>query len=58
VATASSSNTWSTEVATHEFGHSFGELGDEYFAPGSFWPGGEPAQPNVSAQVTTVRVVS
>ena len=35
------------EVVAHEFGHSFGLLGDEYDYGGSGpWPGGDPGYPN------------
>lgn len=47
-------NRWSTYVMVHEFGHSFGGLGDEYFsstvAYQDFYPEGtEPWEPNLTA---------
>jgi hypothetical protein len=48
LSTVSSNNTWTNEVATHEFGHSFANLADEYFTPGTTWSGGEPSDWNVS----------
>ncbi len=35
-------------VALHEFGHSFGNLADEYYTSGTTYGGGEPWQANVS----------
>ena len=47
-------NEWSENVFTHEFGHSFGGLADEYYssqvAYNDFYPKGvEPTEPNITA---------
>jgi IgA Peptidase M64 len=45
------------EVAIHEMGHSAFHLADEYDYGGpTRWPGGEPAEPNVSAEADPARV--
>ena len=42
-------NEWRIELGLHEFGHSFVNLGDEYFDPnGVVYTGDEPAQANLS----------
>lgn len=53
-ATAISDNRWTDYVFLHEFGHSFGGLGDEYYTSSTsyqdFNPSGvEPSDPNVTA---------
>jgi hypothetical protein len=50
-------NEYSEYVLIHEFGHSFGALGDEYYSPGAtsyddslfYPPGVEPWEPNITA---------
>jgi hypothetical protein len=47
-------NPWAGYLLLHEFGHSFGGLGDEYYASGVAYtdlhpPGHEPPQPNLTA---------
>jgi hypothetical protein len=44
-------NTFATEVALHELGHSFSGLADEYFSPGTY-TGPEINQPNVTIDPT------
>ncbi|MEL7497782.1 MAG: M64 family metallopeptidase [Planctomycetota bacterium] len=41
-------NSSAYEVATHEIGHSFANLADEYFSVGQDWTGGEFSQWNVT----------
>jgi hypothetical protein len=53
-ATAVSDNRWADYVFLHEFGHSFGGLGDEYYTSSTSYqnfnpPGVEPSDPNVTA---------
>jgi hypothetical protein len=53
-ACSAADNRWSEYVFVHEFGHSFGGLGDEYYtsdvAYSDFYPQGvEPWEPNVTA---------
>lgn len=49
IATFSSHNPLSIEIAIHELGHSLGDLADEYdYADGTTWFGGEMAESNVS----------
>lgn len=48
MATTSGGNAQAGEIAIHEFGHSIGNLVDEYFDLIAPWPGGEPVQPNAS----------
>ncbi|MHC5070614.1 MAG: M64 family metallopeptidase, partial [Planctomycetota bacterium] len=43
------------EVQTHEFGHSFGRLADEYSYPNGTYTGGEPSQKNVTTDPTGKR---
>jgi len=38
-----------TEVQIHEMGHSVGGLADEYWNAGQRWNGGEPGEPNATA---------
>ncbi|MEZ5965081.1 MAG: M64 family metallopeptidase [Planctomycetota bacterium] len=38
-----------TEVQIHEMGHSVGGLADEYWYTGQSWGGGEPGEPNATA---------
>ncbi len=52
--TCSSDSEWSTYVFVHEFGHSFGGLGDEYYSSDVAYedftpPGVEPWEPNITA---------
>jgi hypothetical protein len=45
------------DVAIHEMGHSAFGLADEYdYNDGDRWPGGEPAEPNVTAEPDPTRV--
>ena len=46
--TFSSRNQSSVEIALHEFGHSFGDLADEYYYTGDTYQGTEPSIANVS----------
>ena len=47
--TATAYHFWSNHLVTHEFGHSFGDLGDEYVRnPPSTWTGGALGYRNVS----------
>ncbi len=53
-AASTSDNKWSGYIFVHEFGHSFGGLGDEYYsstvAYNEFYPQGvEPWEPNITA---------
>jgi hypothetical protein len=49
LATVAGGSSWAPEIALHEFGHSLGNLADEYFyGDGSIYPGPEPVEPNVS----------
>lgn len=49
LATFSSANNSSLEIALHEFGHSMADLGDEYdYGGGSTYTGPEVIQPNIS----------
>lgn len=46
-------NSWATEIALHELGHSFGGLADEYdYSGGAKYTGSEPGQPNVTTSPT------
>lgn len=47
ISTASSDNGGSLDIAVHEFGHTFGELADEYGGSGAY-SGPEPIELNVS----------
>jgi uncharacterized repeat protein (TIGR01451 family) len=40
------------EVQSHEFGHALGGLADEYDYPNSTYTGGEPGNPNITAEST------
>jgi hypothetical protein len=49
LATMAGDNSWSVELALHEFGHSFGKLADEYdYGDNTTYTGPEPSQINVS----------
>ncbi|MBN2474574.1 MAG: hypothetical protein JXB62_08195 [Pirellulales bacterium] len=49
LATLSGGNSAAVELALHEFGHSFGDLADEYTYGGdTVYTGSEPSRPNVS----------
>lgn len=49
LATASGGNDSSLDVVVHEFGHSIGDLADEYdYADGAVWSGPEPGERNIS----------
>jgi len=49
LATLAGNNSASVEVALHEFGHSFGNLADEYhYYDGATYTGSEPMQANIS----------
>ena len=50
LATMAGDNSWSVELALHEFGHSFGKLADEYFNEyeNQTYTGLEPSEINVS----------
>jgi hypothetical protein len=59
--TCISDNKWSGYIFIHEFGHSFGGLGDEYYtsdvAYDAFYPAGvEPWEPNITALLDTDHV--
>jgi Ca2+-binding RTX toxin-like protein len=41
-------NSSSAEIALHEVGHSFGDLADEYYTPGTTYTGAEPTRVNVT----------
>jgi hypothetical protein len=45
-------NEWGTEVAVHEMAHSMFNLADEYGGDSGEYPGGEPSEPNVTANPT------
>ncbi len=46
-------------VAIHEFGHSFGDLADEYhYGDGETWTGGEPSTVNISTLNVTQMAIS
>jgi hypothetical protein len=47
LATMAGDNSWSVELALHEFGHSFGKLADEYGGSETY-TGPEPSQINIS----------
>jgi hypothetical protein len=54
IATFSSDNQYSVQVAIHELGHSLGDLADEYdYDDGATWTGDEPIESNVSAMPAT-----
>ncbi len=60
-ACTASDNRWSEYIFVHEFGHSFGGLGDEYYtsdvAYSDFYPKGvEPWEPNVTALLNPPKV--
>jgi len=44
-----SNNSLRVDLALHEFGHSFGNLADEYWSVGTTYTGGEPSFQNLSA---------
>jgi len=48
LATVSGGNGAAPEIALHEFGHSLGDLADEYWYVGQTYTGPEPPEPNVS----------
>lgn len=48
LSTVSGGDARSGRIAIHELGHSVGGLADEYYTPGTSYPGGEPTQPNVT----------
>jgi hypothetical protein len=59
--TCASDNSWSDYIFVHEFGHSFGGLGDEYYtsdvAYNEFYPAGlEPWEPNITRGTTTDQI--
>lgn len=59
--TCVSDNVWSAYIFCHEFGHSFGGLGDEYYTSNTaytdfFKPGVEPWEPNVTAMLDSGHV--
>ncbi|WBB63040.1 M64 family metallo-endopeptidase [Streptomyces sp. WMMC500] len=49
LATVAGGNAQAGRIAIHELGHSVGGLADEYYTPGTTYPGGEPGEPNVTA---------
>lgn len=57
LATAAAANTSGTEIALHEFGHSFGSLADEYDSSSQTYTGPEPPQTNVSIFTASQQVV-
>ncbi|MEO3850332.1 M64 family metallopeptidase [Streptomyces sp. B8F3] len=52
LATVAGGNAQAGRIAIHELGHSVGGLADEYYTPGTTYPGGEPGQPNVTTDRT------
>jgi hypothetical protein len=49
IATMAGNNSYSVELALHEFGHSFGKLADEYeYGQGETYTGPEPSSINIS----------
>ncbi|MEV0676570.1 M64 family metallopeptidase [Actinosynnema sp. NPDC050436] len=49
VATAAGANAQAGQIAVHELGHSIGGLADEYDYPYDRYAGGEPTEPNTTA---------
>ena len=48
----SAGNSWASEIALHELGHSFGGVGDEYGGNGQTYTGPEPTEPNLTKDPT------
>jgi hypothetical protein len=58
LATVAGGNDQAGQIAIHELGHSVGGLADEYWTPGTTYPGGEPREPNVTTSSNCSRWAS